>query len=128
MKKYEFINSRVINLKFNEEIFKLIDETRRELKVEVTSNIMIAEKPNQDNFLIKMDFNIADSKFDNFTFHIEIVNVFKIELDNDEDLDAIIENTCIPDCLSRSRKIIKNITEEMKIVPINLPPFSQEAN
>lgn len=128
MAKYKFTDNRVINLNFNEEVFNKNIKEESELKVEVSSNILIGNEPNDVNFLIRMKFHISDGESGKFKLNLEIISRFTLELDENEELKNILNSICIPDILGKSRKMIKKITTEMNIQPVDLPPFNEELN
>jgi preprotein translocase subunit SecB len=121
--KYKFIDSRIISMNFQENIFSKKNDQIK-LSVEVETSVMVSAN-NDGKYLIQFTVDINDEN-DNFKLKVEIINRVELSVEKDKDLNTILEKVCLPDLLRRARKMIKDVTTNMNIKPLDLPPFSDE--
>lgn len=128
-KKYNFINSRVTELSFKENItnIKRTDsELNLNVKVEINTNIpknIEFNKNFKSKFRIHFDIKDSENLFD---FKVQILSIIELNISEEDNIDCILEDICIPDLLSKSREMISSITSSMNIGSINLPEFPEE--
>lgn len=130
--QYIYESSRVREMTFEEDYFN--QEDNIELKIKATTNVLVENKKHRENYILEVIFNMIDGENEQIKFDISIMNKFQIKNKNEEDIDKDIENDIeniikvevIPDILGRCREKVKNITREMGIPIIDIPPFEIE--
>lgn len=122
--KYKIKKMRVGSLNFKED-FGISTNKSYELQVNIETTVMASNKPDIKDYLVRLNFNVND-KNGKYCFECSILSRVDIFEENDDKIKEVLEKQCVPDLVNRGRELIKNITTQMNIKPLDLPPFEEE--